>query len=202
MLLTFFAHAQPSDLTVYVAGNDTPPAPVDYGARATVSWTFARAGIRVAWRDGAMERVEGPLATLRIQVRFTGEDARKTRPDALAYAMPFGNGATAIAIMYNRIRWVAHGLTREPALLAHVLAHEIGHYLQSTNAHSASGIMKARWTGEDYDAMQRGRLSFTSDDVRLIHQGLEIRKKRSLLKCPREGRPSGFDAVAVVANQS
>jgi hypothetical protein len=33
------------------------------------------------------------------------------------------------------------------------LVHEISHVLQGTNRHSETGVMKARWNQEDYDAI-------------------------------------------------
>jgi hypothetical protein len=59
-----------------------------------------------------------------------------------------------------------------PFLVGHVLAHEIVHMLQGVNLHSSSGIMKPRWDSRDYVDMQRGRLNFTEEDIRLIHSGL------------------------------
>jgi hypothetical protein len=48
-----------------------------------------------------------------------------------------------------------------PALLSHVLAHEIAHVLQGVSRHSESGILKARWDREDFFLMQQHRLNFT-----------------------------------------
>jgi hypothetical protein len=60
-----------------------------------------------------------------------------------------------------------------------VLAHEISHVLQGTNQHSETGLMKARWNGQDYDAMQQKPLEFTSFDVTLIQNGLNARKAQT-----------------------
>ncbi len=47
------------------------------------------------------------------------------------------------------------------ALLGHVLAHEIGHLLLRSNSHSVSGIMSARWTGEELRRLSEGAMFFT-----------------------------------------
>lgn len=97
-----------------------------------MTWMFARVGVRLAWRDGepGTGAVSGSLVT--IQVRFTGELPDASR-EALAYALPFGEQGVAIHVMCERIRWVARKSSREAPILAHVLAHEIGHVLQGTN---------------------------------------------------------------------
>jgi hypothetical protein len=57
---------------------------------------------------------------------------------------------------------------------------EIGYWPR----HSESGVMKANWTGADYQQMTWKSLQFTEEDVLLIHQGLRVRE-------------ASFDAVAV-----
>jgi len=54
-------------------------------------------------------------------------------------------------------------------VLAHVLVHEITHVLEGVARHSASGIMKARWEGADYERMHFAPLPFAGEDLRLIH---------------------------------
>jgi tetratricopeptide (TPR) repeat protein len=175
------AHARdpkPVDVTVYVNGDDWPPILVDYRARDTVTLMYARIGIRLSWRNDAPGSGAVYGSPVTIQVRFTGELPDASR-EALAYALPFGEQGVAIHVMYDRIRWVARRSSREAPILAHVLAHEIGHVLQRTNEHAPSGVMKAHWNGQDFDAMERKPLEFTSLDVDLIKDGLNLRKARS-----------------------
>ena len=81
--------------------------------------------------------------------------------------------------MYDRIEFaVAARPSLEQAVLAHVLAHEIGHALQRTNQHTPNGVMKAHWTTQDYDAMAKRPLPFSPVDVDLIHEGLLAHKAR------------------------
>jgi hypothetical protein len=90
----------------------------------------------------------------------------------LASAAPFGGGARNVTIDYGRIRGVAGRVAREQAILAHVVAHELGHILQGTDWHADTGIMKASWRQSDYEDMQRGPLAFTDEDIRLIGRGV------------------------------
>ena len=166
-------------LLVYVNGDSSVPSSVDQGARATVTWMFARAGVRLVWRDGELPTGAASGSPVTIQVRFTREAPAGVSQDALARALPFGEEGVAIHVMYDRIRWVARRSSREAPILAHVLAHEIGHVLQGTNAHAPAGVMKAHWNGQDYDAMERKPLEFTSLDVEMIRDGLNLRKARN-----------------------
>jgi hypothetical protein len=50
-------------------------------------------------------------------------------------------------------------------LLAYVAAHEEGHILLGTRAHTATGLMKARWNARDYVDMSRGSLLFSSQQI-------------------------------------
>jgi hypothetical protein len=135
---------------------------------------FARIGVRVVWRDGELK--EGaPTSPVNIQVQFTDQAPAGVSRDALARALPFGDHSVAITVMFDRIRFVAHRSSREAPILAHVLAHEIGHVLQRTNAHAAVGVMKAHWDGADYDAMEKKPLEFTALDLEMIKDGLRLR---------------------------
>ena len=62
-----------------------------------------------------------------------------------------------------------------PALLGHVLAHEITHVLQGINRHSDGGVMKAEWDAADFEQMRSRTLPFTETDVILIERGLIAR---------------------------
>ena len=92
-------------------------------------------------------------------------------PGAMAYALPYEG--THIVVFYDRV-------TKKPGnvsiLLGHVIAHEVTHILQGVARHSESGVMKANWTGADYQQMSREPLQFTDHDVLLIHRGLKARE--------------------------
>jgi hypothetical protein len=177
--LTVYAKdSKPPDVTVYVKGDSTAPSTVDQGARNTVTWMFARVGVRIVWRDGEPAAGTAPGSPVIIQIRWIKESPAGVSAEALARALPFGEQGVAIDIMYDRIRFVARRSSREAPLLAHVLAHEIGHVLQGTNGHAFTGVMKAHWNGRDYDAMEKKPLEFTSVDKDLIADGLHLRKAR------------------------
>ena len=76
--------------------------------------------------------------------------------------------------------WSTTGARSEPAILAHVLAHEIGHVLQAIDRHSATGVMKAHWKGPDFADMSARPWDFTPEDVDLMRRGMSARASRGL----------------------
>jgi hypothetical protein len=168
-----------ADVMVYVEGGRFPASLVDYGARRSVTWMYARIGVRIEWRTGSAASGAAPGSLATIQVRYAGDHEEHLPLDSLAFAEPFGDGTTTITVMYKRVQFVAGRSGREQSILAHVLAHEIGHVLQRTDRHVGTGVMKAHWTGQDFDAMERKPLEFTRDDIDLIVWGLTARKAQT-----------------------
>ena len=155
--------AAAAEMRVCIADVGIAPS-VQSIARAQAVWMLARAGVSVRWKEG-----ECPVAETAIQILIAVRTPEAVHPGALAYAEPFGDGVKRITVLYDRIRFVSErrpGL--EGRLLAHVLVHEIGHVLMRTDAHSDTGVMKARWTAEDYDRMARVPLGFTAIERELL----------------------------------
>jgi hypothetical protein len=183
--------SKPPDVMIYVNG-DAASSSVDQRVRATVTWMFARVGVRLAWRYDNPRAGTASGTPVTVLVRFIRE-APDASPEALAQALPFG-AAGVVHVMYERIRWVAGRPSREPGILAHVLAHEIGHVLQCTDTHAPAGVMKALWNGQDFDAMERKPLEFTVLDVEMIKNGLNLRKAGSAPSSP-QALPAAFTTL-------
>jgi hypothetical protein len=85
-----------------------------------------------------------------------------------------------ITVMYNRLIFIAEGRRGlEASLLGHTLAHEIGHILQGTDAHTPTGIMKARWTMDDFAAMVANALTFMPLDAERMRERIAVFRSRS-----------------------
>jgi hypothetical protein len=133
-------------------------------AEQTASKMFAEAGVTIDWRRG----VAGCPAP-GILISLSSQAPADVPPDALAYALPYDG--SHIVIFYDRLQRRVRP-AEISSLLAHVLVHEITHILQGINRHSPRGVMKAHWNGPDYQAMRWKPLSFTPEDIDLIHRGL------------------------------
>jgi hypothetical protein len=57
-------------------------------------------------------------------------------------------------------------------LLAHAVAHEIGHVLLQQDAHSPTGLMRALWDRNDLQAMMAGQLGFTREESERVRAEL------------------------------
>lgn len=64
----------------------------------------------------------------------------------------------------------------EQTLLAHLMAHEIGHLLLGAGSHSPSGLMRHPWQAREIREMLRGRLNFHSTEARKIRDAIRVRK--------------------------
>lgn len=139
------------------------------GAKMLASRMFAAIGITVEWREG-FER----CSASGILVSFPTAAPPGLKPGALASAQPYER--THIRVFFDRIFQNLNGTQRATVLthvLAHVLVHEITHILQGVTRHSDSGIMKAVWTGSDFESMMWKPLPFTQEDIELIYAGME-----------------------------
>ncbi len=140
---------------------------------------FARAGVRITWVNGKPRSSGADGAPVVVHVRFVRQSMDAHSAGALAYATPFARGVNTITVLRDRIRAIADGPAREPHILTHVLAHEIGHVLQGTDRHAESGVMKACWDREDFQAMERNSLEFTLTDVELMRGRLTRLRARA-----------------------
>ena len=134
---------------------------------------FAEIGVVVEWRQSANCNTV-PGESLIVQLS-TGAPQDQF-PGALAYAR-LADGVH-IEVFYDRVSRAVEP-RRVPALLAHVLAHEIAHLLEGVGRHSAEGVMKAHWDERDFLEMADKPLPFASEDVELIQRGLMSRARAS-----------------------
>ena len=144
-------------------------------AKMVAKSIFASIGINVIWRSSCSD----PAPGLSVNVLLTSEESEEEQDGPLAEAFPFAGSTGHITIRYDRVRnSVGVSKDLEPVLLAHVLAHEITHVLQCLDRHAESGVMKAHWTSGDYYDMRWKPLTFTAEDVELIHLGMQVLRAR------------------------
>ncbi len=178
------AGAQPAKLQPHAPGvtihllqsGMAVPVAVLGRAQLVVTNIFASIGVPVEWRT--LGRTAGGEAVVTIEMQFDYGMPVTFQPGALAYAMPYGIGGTRIHVFSDR---VLHVSSRELAgpYLGHVMAHEITHVLQGINRHSAEGVMKEHWSIHDFYEMEFRPLQFATEDVELIHAGLERHKQEN-----------------------
>ena len=159
----------PAERTVTVCFEKNSAGETADKAEIIASKMFRAIGVTIEWRSGhRLCRIhQDDVIALSLSTRTP----HNLLPGALAYALPYEG--IHIEVFYDRMTNADADLL--PALLAHVLVHEITHILQGVNQHSKCGIMKAHWERDDYSHMDTKPLGFTDADVNLIYRGLDAR---------------------------
>jgi hypothetical protein len=166
-------------VTVYMTNEHVAMTSASF-AKQEASRMFAAAGITLQWRG--MGR--SPLPADAIVVDMVQQGAESRCPGALACAAVYEG--VHIQVFFDRMQQVVPKNV-VPALLAHVLVHEITHILQGASRHSENGVMKATWGAKDYAQMSRKALTFTDTDVLLIRRGLVARQAMLMASVASEG---------------
>ena len=156
-----------NETTVHLINNAAVPFPQQAIATGIVDRIYREIDIDIHWNLGHPSRGSDDVIILELK----SGTRPNVFPGALAYAKPYEG--VHIVVFYDRLRHKAHAVH----ILAHVMAHEIGHVLQGLERHSKEGIMKAAWTLEDYSDMSYKPLTFTLQDVKLIRTGLAHRSR-------------------------
>ena len=167
--------AEKTRVDVYINTHDDSSILLGPG-KPMASAIFEKIGVRVNWRDGELRTARADAAQPAFGIRTVEHAPESATPGALASAQLLGSSGPEITVYNDRVR---RFLADHPSLTAvaagYVLAHELAHVMQGIARHSDSGILKARWSREDYKEMTIHKLAFTSSDAVLIHQGLTLR---------------------------
>jgi hypothetical protein len=157
---------------------EAPPDLLRDGQEAA-SNIFAGIRIQLVW-TGRTQRVSNPVAgcmgepaTHDLAVEIVPHAPASFSDVALAMALPYADSGVRIVIFYDRVDPLLRGHNAPAAtILGYVLAHEIAHVLQGIARHSETGIMRARWTDNDFKQMGIRVLMFTAEDVQLMRHRL------------------------------
>ena len=118
-----------------------------------VTRIFADAGLAVRWTETA------PRFTIQIVAQVLGY-ARAASP-VMGVALRGANGSKA-QVFFRQVQHFAHAYRIDlSTMLAHVIAHEIGHLLLPGYPHSPTGVMQAGWDKALVHDAARGSLTFT-----------------------------------------
>jgi hypothetical protein len=146
-----------------------------------VDWVQCRAR-----RDGPVPAVcDQPLSSGDVVVRLVeGSDKESGERRALGYSLFDESGSSGFATVYvDRVDWLARRAQYPRApLLGRAIAHEIGHLLLRSNAHTTTGLMREVWTAEQVVRNRREDWTFSPD------QSGDIRNARFSTGNVRKGR--------------
>jgi hypothetical protein len=151
---------------------------------------YRRAGLETIWVNCSpkLEKIEPESChfsdtthlTLKISPHAFNAQVRD-RADVLGTAYPDDKGVGYFAyVFYDRVQELAERQRLGQALLADVMAHEIGHLLLGSNSHSLSGIMCAHWNYDQVRNIAEGVMSFIPAQSRMMRDRLRDRQGRRL----------------------
>jgi hypothetical protein len=151
-------------------------------ALRTTHEILRRADLGVDWvqcrarRDGPVPAVcDQPLSSGDVVVRLIeGSDKESGERRALGYSLFDADGVSGFATVYvDRVDWLAKRAQYPRApVLGRAIAHEIGHLILRSNAHTESGLMREVWTAEQVVRDRREDWTFSAD------QGGDLRNAR------------------------
>lgn len=161
---------------------------------------FAEAGIATNWSDDSL-RNPRELATdfsanglssgsciraiqvSQLKLQFLRATPRSTFPGALGYALPCARFGVTVTVFVDRCEEVMyHTLASLPKILAHAMAHEIGHVLLASNEHSDSGIMRGLWTRADWRTVAASHMTFLSEQAERMRNRFSIPDQASAIE--------------------
>jgi hypothetical protein len=150
--------------------------------QAAASYIFAGIHVQLIWTGQRQQVVStvagcvGEPATHDLSVEIIPHAPASFSDVALAMALPYADSGVRTVIFYDRVDPLLRGHNAPQAtILGYVLAHEIAHVLQGIARHSETGIMRARWTDNDFKQMGIRVLMFTAEDIQLMRRRLEPR---------------------------
>ena len=168
-------------------------------AKGEATRIFHQAGVETEWLDLPLSAEEAGVKAdtdivgrlgatgfiLKILTRPMAERLN-IRDAALGYSVPCPEGEPACIanILYHRVEDLAtSGNASLAQTLGHAMAHEIGHLLLRSHAHSSTGIMQAQWRAKELQRASKGLLLFTPDQADRLRGDVlkRVRQQENLL---------------------
>ena len=153
------------------AGQTLSVAVVAYNQAGVAADTLARAKLDVAriYRDGSIGVIwmdptaPEPAGNFVIRLLIRSRPANAPEPVAGIAIGDADEISGSAFVFYDRVLRTAHEERQDVArVLAYTMAHEMGHILLPSPAHSPLGIMRAAWDRDDLRHIASGALAFTA----------------------------------------
>jgi hypothetical protein len=159
--------------------------------------TLSRAAVELHWSEcDTSAACEQPLVARELIVRLV----RSPIPPNLgrlqlgdAFVDPSTRAGALATVYVDRVEYLAVVSGIGPAaLLGYAIAHEVGHLLLATTAHSARGLMRATWSREEIQRRRYSDWLFTAEQVDAIRSRFE--------NLNREAREDSTEKVAKITS--
>jgi hypothetical protein len=170
-------------VVVHVRNYARVPSSTFAGAEDVARTVFGRAGIAVAFREcpepSRACAAPGPDELLLEVLGPRQCRALRSSGDVLGLAvLPTGGGRPRYAAVFlEKAAALARlGDASTTQVLGHAMAHEIGHLLLESGAHSTTGLMRARWSSRELERAAWGQLLFEPDQSERLRAGIGRRR--------------------------
>jgi hypothetical protein len=168
--------------TVSVYNDARVPALVLESAERRAGSIFAHSSLDVAWLDCthpgddiavACNRMDAPG---HLALRVISHALSPMRDVVFGVSFLSSSGAGKYAdVFWDRAEDLHAASDLDlGGILGSVMAHEIGHLLLGSNAHAVSGIMRARWEGEELRRIVMGTLLFNPQQEELMRRKVRL----------------------------
>lgn len=167
------------------------PASTMAEAQRGVSRIFRGSGIEVRWFTHGLNEPEASkvvfvnpsprqgqrqmecAARKDIALSIQADSVLDVKPTALGFANPLAPAGINANIFYSKVvdRAEEYGVPLGE-LLAHAIAHEIGHVLLRTETHRRHGLMSGNWGDEQFRWIRTARVTFDRGDSRLMQAAI------------------------------
>jgi hypothetical protein len=145
-----------------------------------VTRIFAQAGIQTLWLNCS------PITDVRNKECYLADSHHlilKILPHAIAQTLRDRLDVLGVALLdegvgyyayvfYDRVLQLSRERSLGNSLLGSVIAHEIGHLLLGSSAHSVSGLMSARWGSDEWRRVSEGNMHFDANQARIMRSHL------------------------------
>jgi len=178
---SFAQTAHTLQMTVFVYNHAQVPSKSLTQALNDVTRIYRQAGVELAWLNRPLSAAvaQGPtnhrqLGQTSLVLRILSDSMAEhltIRDEALGYAPPCSNEEAGCMahILYSRLKDLAsNGNASLSQILGLTITHELGHLLLGSNAHVASGLMRAQWGQEELRLAAKGGLLFTAEQSSVI----------------------------------
>ena len=167
--------------------NSAVPVRMRLAGQRLAAEILRSAGVEADWVDcsgGLASRCAGPLRRGEFWLHLVDALPPRKLSGSAGFAVlyPAAGGREGYAgVFYPRVIQAANQEDFDPAIvLGATIAHEIGHVLLGSKAHSPSGVMRSRLRRTEFEAALRGALRFTSQEAEMIRRAWD----NSPIRCP------------------
>jgi hypothetical protein len=200
VFLSAMAHAQKqTSLKIYVYNNAAVPEAVVNQAEARTRKIFLRSRVATTWnkcsiQDSAGQDCSGLLDPDVVVVQLVHDTGTFFKDEVFGAAFLGNDGHGSYTDVYfDRAQELCRELKVSlPELLGHIIAHEMGHLLLGSNAHSPLGIMRATWRRTELELASKGDLLFSAGEAKTMQARLRAIESAAVTEAAISPQHSAF----------